>query len=257
MTEHRRLAILGTQIDMLTFEASVAAALSHIRENRRGYACHVDARMLLAARDDPDTAAALGGAAFAFADGMPLVWSARMRGFMVERVYGPDFMRAMLAVPGLRHAFFGTSDVLLAALAERLRTAYPAIDIAATLAPPMGEWPAAKNAAFVAALNAAAPDIVWVGLGAPKQELWMARNRAELAAPLLVGVGAAFDFLAGTKPQAPHYVRASGFEWLYRLTSEPGRLWRRYLSTVPRAALLLAVELAVSRLPAMRRKQSR
>lgn len=252
-----RLPVLGVDIDMPSFARAVSDAEAAIRAGEQGYACHVDARLLLAARDRPDVARALASATFAFPDGMPLVWSGRARGVAAERIYGPDFMRAMLDRPGLRHAFFGADDKTLAALGAYVARAHPAARVVLALAPPGGAWSDDATRAHAAALNESAADIVWVGLGAPKQELWMEANRPGLAAPLLVGVGAAFDFLAGTKPQAPAFVRRAGLEWLFRLASEPGRLWRRYLTTVPRVAALLLYEIAAERSAAIRRKASR
>jgi len=252
-----RLRVLGVRIDMPTFAQAIAAAEKFVRSGYRGYACHVDARLLLAARDDPAVAQALDGAHFAFPDGMPLVWSGRMRGVAAARVYGPDFMRAMLDRPGLRHALFGGDEKTLAALRARIAEEHPGADIAFALAPSFGNWSADEARAHIAAINAANADIVWVGIGAPRQELWMRENRPHLNAPLLVGVGAAFDFLSSVKPQAPRVVRAAGFEWLFRLASEPTRLWRRYLTTVPRAGALLAYEIAVARLSSKRRNASR
>jgi N-acetylglucosaminyldiphosphoundecaprenol N-acetyl-beta-D-mannosaminyltransferase len=144
-----------------------------------------------------------------------------------------------------RHVLFGASEAVLENLAGRLRADHPGIEIAGTMAPPHGAWNAADEARHIARLNGMRGDVIWVALGAPRQELWMARNRAALDAPLLVGVGAAFDFLSGAKPQAPRWLRHAGLEWLFRLATEPRRLAGRYGSTVPRfAALALAEEAA-------------
>jgi N-acetylglucosaminyldiphosphoundecaprenol N-acetyl-beta-D-mannosaminyltransferase len=166
-------------------------------------------------------------------------------------------MRAILARPGLRHALFGGDETTLAALRARIANEHPNARIVLALSPPHGTWGETEAAAHAHALNAANVDIVWIGLGAPRQELWMAENRPRLSAPLLVGVGAAFDFLAGVKPQAPRAIRAAGFEWLFRLASEPRRLWRRYALTVPRAAVLLAHEILADRLATIRSRISR
>ncbi len=234
----RRETLLGVPVDMPRFAAAVAAAEGWIGDGGRHYVCHLDARSILAARDDPAMAAAVAGAALAAPDGMPLVWLGRARGHAVERVYGPDFMQALLArTRGRRHLLFGSDDATLARLVARFGA-----DVA-TLRPPHGAWDEAEDARLCDAVNRAAADVVWVGLGAPRQELWMARNRARLDAPLLVGVGAAFDFLAGTKPQAPRLLRRAGLEWAFRLATEPRRLAPRYLRTVPRfAGLALAEE---------------
>jgi N-acetylglucosaminyldiphosphoundecaprenol N-acetyl-beta-D-mannosaminyltransferase len=233
-----RESLLGVGVDMPRFDAAVATAIGWIGDGGRRYVCHLDARSILAARDDPAMAAAVAGAALAAPDGMPLVWLGRARGHAVERVYGPDFMLALLARTGnRRHLLFGADDTTLARLATRFG---PQVT---TLRPPYGVWSDEEEARLVDAINRAGADVVWVGLGAPRQELWMARHRAALDAPLLLGVGAAFDFLAGTKPQAPPALRRAGLEWAFRLATEPRRLAPRYLRTVPRfAALALAEE---------------
>jgi N-acetylglucosaminyldiphosphoundecaprenol N-acetyl-beta-D-mannosaminyltransferase len=232
-----RETLLGVPVDMPRFATALAAADAWIGDGGRRYICHLDARSILAARDDPAVAAAVAGAALAAPDGMPLVWLGRARGHAVERVYGPDFMAALLArTPGRRHLLFGSDDATLARLAARFGPQ------ATTLRPPHGIWDEAENARLCTAINRAAADVVWVGLGAPRQELWMAANRAALDAPLLVGVGAAFDFLAGTKPQAPRALRRAGLEWAFRLATEPRRLGLRYLRTVPRFAMLALAE---------------
>lgn len=233
----RREFLLGVPVDMPRFADAVAAAEGWIGDGGRRYVCHLDARSVLAARDDPAVAAAMAGAALAAPDGMPLVWLGRARGHAADRVYGPDFMEALLArTPGRRHLLFGSDEATLARLTARFG---PQV---ATLRPPRGAWNAAEESRLRDAINAAAADVVWVGLGAPRQELWMARNRPRLTVPLLVGVGAAFDFLAGSKPQAPRALRRAGLEWAFRLATEPRRLGGRYLRTVPRFAALALVE---------------
>lgn len=233
----RKESLLGVPVDMPRFDEAVAAATGWIVDGGRRYVCHLDARSVLAARDDPAMAAAVAGAALAAPDGMPLVWLGRARGHAVERVYGPDFMLALLArTRGRRHLLFGADDATLARLAARFG------QNVATLRPPHGDWSAEENTRLLAAINRTGAEVVWVGLGAPRQELWMARHRAALDAPLLVGVGAAFDFLAGTKPQAPAALRRAGLEWAFRLATEPRRLAPRYLRTVPRFAALAMAE---------------
>jgi N-acetylglucosaminyldiphosphoundecaprenol N-acetyl-beta-D-mannosaminyltransferase len=233
----RKEILLGIEVDMPRFDEAVATAESWIADGGRRYVCHLDARSILAARDDPAMAAAVAGAALAAPDGMPLVWLGRARGHAVDRVYGPDFMLALLArTGGRRHLLFGSDDATLARLAARFGAQVT------TLRPPHGAWNAEEEAGLIAAINRTRADVVWVGLGAPRQELWMARHRAALAAPLLLGVGAAFDFLAGTKPQAPPALRRIGLEWAFRLATEPRRLAPRYLRTVPRFAALAMAE---------------
>lgn len=241
--------ILGIPVHVLTLPDAVALAAHWVRLDEKTYVCHADARSILAARDDMAVRRALAGARIVGADGMPLVWLGRWRGLPGGRVYGPDFMEAMIADGvgrtdrPLRHFFFGSTPQVLEQLTQRLAARHPGLVIAGTFSPPMGVWDEAADEAHRALINRSQADIVWVSLGAPRQELWMARNRPYLRAPLLCGVGAAFDFLSGTKPQAPRWLRHLGLEWAFRLLSEPRRLAGRYLRTLPRfMALALAEE---------------
>lgn len=241
--------ILGVPVHVLTLPDAVALAAHWVRLDEKAYVCHADARSILAARDDPAVRQALAGAGIVGADGMPLVWLGRWRGLPGGRVYGPDFMEALMADGvawtdrPLRHFFFGSTPKVLERLTQRLAARHPGLVIAGTFSPPMGGWDDVAETAHRALINQSQADVVWVSLGAPRQELWMARNRSHLRAPLLCGVGAAFDFLSGAKPQAPRWLRHLGLEWAFRLLSEPRRLAGRYLRTLPRfMALALAEE---------------
>lgn len=245
-----RAPILGVPVHMLTLADAVTLAAGWVERGERAYTCHADARSILEARDHEEVRRAFDGAHLVGADGMPVVWLGRARGHKVGRVYGPDFMEALIGHGvqqtrrPLRHFFFGSTPQVLTALTQRLIARHPGLIIAGTLSPPMGQWDAATEVEHRAIIDAAAPDIVWVSLGAPRQDLWMAQNRPHLQAPLLCGVGAAFDFLSGAKPQAPPWLRRNGLEWVFRLATEPRRLAGRYLRTVPRfAALGLAEEI--------------
>lgn len=243
-----RVPILGVPVHMITLPDAVTLAAGWVRRGERAYTCHADARSILEARDHPEVRRAFDAAHLVGADGMPLVWLGRMRGHAVGRVYGPDFMEALISQGvrreqrPFRHFFFGSSTPVLDRLVDRLRRHYPGLAVAGTLSPPMGQWDEETEAEHIAIIDRAKPDIVWVSLGAPRQDLWMARNRSRLAAPLLCGVGAAFDFLSGSKPQAPVWLRRTGLEWMFRLATEPRRLSGRYLQTVPRFAVLSLVE---------------
>jgi N-acetylglucosaminyldiphosphoundecaprenol N-acetyl-beta-D-mannosaminyltransferase len=166
-------------------------------------------------------------------DGMPLVWLGRLRGFpLPRRVYGPELMTTFCqhsTSKGYRHFFFGGSSGLPERLAEKLRQRIPRLQIAGTFSPPFSRVTPEEDKATVEMINATSPDVVWVGLSEIKQGRWMYEHRRDLNAPILVGVGAAFDFLAGAKRQAPEWIRENGLEWLFRLLQEPRRLWRRYL----------------------------
>jgi N-acetylglucosaminyldiphosphoundecaprenol N-acetyl-beta-D-mannosaminyltransferase len=176
-------------------------------------------------------------------DGMPLVWISWLKGFRhVDRVYGPDLMSAVCRHSkdrGYRHFLFGGASVVLEQLRDKLRFHYPGLEIVGMYSPPYRPMTEAEDEMVVETINRSAPDIVWVGLSTPKQERWMASHVERLSAPVLIGVGAAFDYLAGAKNQAPRWIQRSGFEWLFRLAVEPRRLWKRYLVNNPLFILLV------------------
>lgn len=167
-------------------------------------------------------------------DGMPLVWLGRRTGLPVERVCGPDFMPAVVAggiALGRTHYFYGGAPGVPEALAAALGARFPGMRVAGMMSPPFRALSDEEDAAIVAEINAARPDYVWVGLGAPKQDLWVADHRSRLDAPALLAVGAAFDFHAGRRRRAPRWMQRTGTEWVFRLLSEPRRLAGRYTRT--------------------------
>ena len=232
--------ILGLRLHAIDLAAAVAWAEQTIRRRAPAYVCHVNVHSLVESWRDPLLHAALSGAGLAAPDGMPLVWQGRRQGHAgIGRIYGPDFMTAMLERTGAwqdracRHFFYGSTPVVMAALLENLRRRFPGLVVAGALTPPFRPLSVAEQAEHHAMINASAADIVWVGLGAPRQEIWMHQHRAALQPPLLVGVGAAFDFFAGTKRQAPRWMQRAGLEWSFRLVTEPVRLAPRYAGTIP------------------------
>lgn len=170
-------------------------------------------------------------------DGMPLVWLGRWHGHRATtRVYGPDLMLAVCdagRATGLRHYFYGGAPGVAEQLRDRLTARFPGLDVVGTFTPPYRELTAEEFAAFQADVAARRPDVIWVGLGSPKQEKFAAAAAPHLAAGTLITVGAAFDFHTGRVAQAPRWMQRSGLEWLFRLAVEPRRLWRRYLVLNP------------------------
>jgi N-acetylglucosaminyldiphosphoundecaprenol N-acetyl-beta-D-mannosaminyltransferase len=225
--------------------AVVLARVLDAPESGERLAVHfATAHSLVEAHDRPEVREALR-AGLVEPDGMPLVWLGRRSQMDVERVCGPDFMPALIAagVPlGRSHFFLGGADGTPEALAARLEARYPGVRIVGTLSPPFRELTVEEDAAVVATINAAAPDYLWVGLGAPKQDLWLAAHRARLNAAALLAVGAAFDFHSRRRRRAPGWMQRTGTEWLYRLASEPRRLAGRYTRVNARFVLLLATE---------------
>ena len=176
-------------------------------------------------------------------DGMPLVWLGRAAGRPVERVCGPDFMPALIEhgiKSGRKHYFYGGAPGVPEALAARLSDRYPGLQVVGTLSPPFRTLTADEEESIVAQINAAAPDYVWVGLGTPKQDLWLSAHRSRLRAPALLAVGAAFDLLAGRRRRAPRWMQRTGMEWIYRLAMEPRRLGSRYTRLNARFIRLIA-----------------
>ena len=187
----------------------------------------------------------LNSADLVVADGMPLVWLGRWHGYdMRRRVYGPELLEKLCCNTGhfYRHYFYGGGPSVADRVADLLKQRY-GIRIAGTYSPPFRALTTEEEAELERRIRGAAPDIVWVGLSTPKQERWMYEHRLRLGVPVMAGVGAAFDFMAGTAKQAPGWMRENGLEWFFRLTHEPRRLWRRYLVLGSRFAWNVALEL--------------
>jgi N-acetylglucosaminyldiphosphoundecaprenol N-acetyl-beta-D-mannosaminyltransferase len=225
---------LGTRIAALTIDQSVSLFRQQIDRHDRGYVCICTVNEIVESMRDPVVRRALEGAWLATPDGMPLVWWGQLAATgPVDRVYGPDVLRRVLVDPAhrdTRHYFYGgATPEITRKVVEAARRLNPGALIAGWSTPPFGNQNLAEAERTARAIEAARPDVVWVGLGGRKQALWMARFRPMLSASLLVGVGAAFDFLAGAKPQAPGWMQRAGMEWAFRLATEPRRLWRRYL----------------------------
>jgi N-acetylglucosaminyldiphosphoundecaprenol N-acetyl-beta-D-mannosaminyltransferase len=242
-----RVDLLGIGISPINLDDAVATIERWIGERSRNYVCVTGVHGVMESRRDQRLRSIHNQAGMVTPDGMPLVWVLRLFGrSRTQRVYGPDLMRKMTAVSsrlGYRQFYYGGAAGVADELTKVLVNAYPELQVAGTLCPPFRELTPEEDQAVVDAINAARPHIVWVGLSTPKQEIWMARHLGRIEAPVMVGVGAAFDFLAGTKRQAPRWMQRSGLEWLFRLCSEPRRLWRRYAYIVPGFTVLAAGEI--------------
>lgn len=236
--------VLGVRVDAVTMEDALRTVEQRVAARDRGYFVFCTVSSVLTAIDDPSVAAAIEDAAVVTPDGMPLVWLGKRRAHApVERVYGPDFLRAVFERGGgLRHFFYGGAPGVAEEVGAILSRRYAGNEVVGAVSPPMGLRADVVDEAAVAAVAAARPDVVWVGLGHPKQELWMRTMSAHLDAPVLAGVGAAFDFVAGRTREAPAWMKRAGLQWLHRLLSEPRRLWRRYLLGNSRFVWLLLRE---------------
>jgi N-acetylglucosaminyldiphosphoundecaprenol N-acetyl-beta-D-mannosaminyltransferase len=225
----QRVNILGVGVNSLDVRQAVATIHRWRKEGRRDYVCCVSVHGLVTAQRDPEIRSALNRAGLATEDGMPLVWWSRRAGFtQAKRVCGSDLLDAMCAL-GHRHYFYGGSPSVVERLVSRLTERHTGLVVTGYRSPPYRALTPEEDAADVAAINEACPDFVWVGLGMPKQEKWMASHVGRINATALLGIGAAFDFHAGTKARAPIWMQRSGLEWLFRLASEPRRLAHRYL----------------------------
>jgi len=217
--------------------------LQWIREHHRTYVIVATVHTVMEAHDNELVRSAISGAGMVTPDGMPLVIAGKLRGLNIGRVYGPDLMLAIFArstARGPRHFLYGGDHGVAKILRARLEARFPDAQIVGDYSPPFRPMSGDEEASVAEMINASGADIVWVGLGTPKQDLWMARMRPRLQACILVGVGAAFDFHAGLKPQAPKIMQDLSLEWLFRLICEPRRLWRRYLINNPRFLYHLA-----------------
>lgn len=219
----------GVRIDAWDLDAA-AAALTRRPGAAAVHLCN--AYTLSLARGDPSFAALLNRGDANFADGMPLVWIGKRLGLRdMSRVYGPDLMTEVMdrgRESGLRHYLYGSTPEVVAELGRRLRVRFPGVSIVGEESPPFRPLAPEEEQATAARISAARPDVVWVGLGTPKQDAFVDVFRDRVEAPL-VTVGAAFDFHAGTLRQAPRWMQDHGLEWGFRLAAEPRRLWRRYL----------------------------
>lgn len=232
-------AVLGIPLAVTDYDRTLDWIDAAVAAGHRGYLCVAATHTVMAAREDPELRAAVNGADFTVPDGQPLVWALNLLGHrLTDRVYGPDLMDracARAARTGQRfYLYGGRNPGALAQLARNLRLRHPGLQIVGGHVPPFRELTAEEERAVAADVRRSGADVVWVGIGVPKQEKWMARMRPRLDAPVLIGVGAAFDFHAGLVPQAPARMQRLGLEWLFRLVQEPRRLWRRYLRYNPR-----------------------
>jgi N-acetylglucosaminyldiphosphoundecaprenol N-acetyl-beta-D-mannosaminyltransferase len=237
--------VLGVGLTAAWLEQTVDEIARWIQNRERGYVCLAPAHSVMDCYRDPQLRENFNRSAMVVPDRMSMVWLAKLSGHgQVGRVYGPDLMHALCVASlphGFSHYFYGGGEGVAAELAIKLQERYPGLKVAGSFTPPFRRLGTLEDVEVVRQINTANPDIVWVGLGSGKQERWMAEHRERLQAPVLIGVGAAFDFLSGRKPQAARWIQRSGLEWLFRLRTEPRRLWPRYRE-YPMFVLLVAAQ---------------
>ncbi len=249
--------VLGIPLALTSYEHTLDWIDEAVAAGSRSYICVAAVHTVMASQEDPALRAAVLDADFTVPDGQPLVWAMNLLGHdLSSRVYGPELMdRACARAAGTGQRFYlygGRNQGALVELARMLRLRHPGLQIVGGHAPPFRPLTDAEDEAIVADINRARADVVWAGIGVPKQEKWMASMRSRLDAPVLIGVGAAFDFHAGVIPQAPARLQRLGLEWAFRLVQEPRRLWRRYLRYNPRFVAGFARQYARERLLARR-----
>ncbi len=220
------------------------------RQHTSSYICVANVHMCMIAKQDKGFAESVNQADIVTPDGMPLVSALRvLHGIRQDRVAGMDLMPDLLETcerEGLSVFFYGATEETLAQLRKNVKLKYPALKIAGQLSPPFRDLSEAEESLLIKEVNAVNPNLVFVALGCPKQEKWMARNKSRISAPL-IGVGGAFPVVAGRQSRAPDWMRNNSLEWLYRFGQEPGRLWKRYLNTNSMFLYYLLRELLLKR----------
>jgi N-acetylglucosaminyldiphosphoundecaprenol N-acetyl-beta-D-mannosaminyltransferase len=230
---------------VVDYDSAIEVMDALVETRDRGYVCAAPVHALMVAQEDPEMRAALRDSTIVVPDGMPLVWASNLLGEkLADRVYGPELMLRYsdrCAERGHRVWLYGGRDQgSLVQLALSMRRRHPGIKIVGGYSPPFRPLTAEEEDTVVAQINDARPDVLWVGIGVPKQEKWMAHMRDRLEVPVMCGVGAAFDFQAGRISMAPAWMQDRGLEWIYRIAQEPRRLLPRYLYTNPRFVVAFA-----------------
>lgn len=242
-----RTNILGVGVSAINMDLALETIRGWIERREQHYVTVTGVHGVMESQRDEKIRAIHNQAGMVTPDGMPLVWLSRLKGQPhVRRVYGPDLMLAVCQdglSRGYRHYLYGGAEGVPTLLATKLRERFPGIQIVGEFSPPFRALSPEEDEQIVRDINAANPDIVWVGLSTPKQERWMAAHAGRVLAPVMVGVGAAFDFHSGLKKQAPRWVQGSGMEWFFRLVTEPRRLAKRYLINNPTFLALVAQQL--------------
>jgi N-acetylglucosaminyldiphosphoundecaprenol N-acetyl-beta-D-mannosaminyltransferase len=238
-------ALLGMRVDATSYHDAANRTVAWASSGASKVVAVATVNNVMEGHDDPSFRAIMNQADLVTPDGMPLVWGLRMLGVpSATRVYGPELTPTVLGEAeraGLPVGFYGSSQEVLDRLVGVVRERFPALDVVYAVSPPFGEASASEDRRTIEDIRASGCRILFVGLGCPKQERWMIAHRGTVDAVML-GVGAAFDFLAGAKKQAPAVLQRFGLEWAFRLATEPRRLWRRYLRQNPRFVALFGAQ---------------
>jgi N-acetylglucosaminyldiphosphoundecaprenol N-acetyl-beta-D-mannosaminyltransferase len=249
----KRISILGVHISPINMGEALSFIDGLVAQEDHQYICVTPAHSIMDAYYNDGFRHILNSSGLTTPDGMSVVWILKLLGYKeVDRVYGPDLILA-LCQHGLekeyRHYLYGGEPGVADALASQLTDRFDELQIAGTHSPPFRKLTNDEDQVEIEKINFTNPDIVWVGISSPKQEHWMAEHLGKINAPVMIGVGAAFDFLSGNKSQAPRWVQRSGFEWLFRLATEPKRLWPRYRQYPLFVWLVLLQLLGIKKIP--------
>jgi N-acetylglucosaminyldiphosphoundecaprenol N-acetyl-beta-D-mannosaminyltransferase len=246
LLSNNRVDILGVKVNSINMQQAISMILYWVINRIPRYVCVTAAHVIMDTLDSSELRSIYEASGMTAPDGMSLVWFIKLKRHKhVSRVYGPDLLLNMCEATsslGFRHYFYGAKPGVADQLVLNLKHKYPDLQIAGTFSPPFGCLTPEEDQSIISRINATNPDIVWVGLSNPKQDRWIASHVGKLNAPVLIAVGAAFDFLSGNKKQAPKWIQNIGFEWLFRLCTEPRRLWRRY-ARYPKFVILAVAQL--------------
>lgn len=251
---HPRVDVLGVNLSAVNMYRAIGLSESWIETGKSGYICMTGVHGVMEAQSNPHLRRVLNQAVINAPDGMPMTWVGWLQGqSQMDRVYGPDFMANLCqrsVEKGYRHYLYGGEPRVAQALKIALEKRFPGLKIVGTFTPPFRSLTHEEETDFLNDVRHAKPDIVWIGLSTPKQELFMADYLERLGVPLLVGVGAAFDFHTSRIDDAPAWIKRAGLQWLHRLLQDPGRLWKRYLLNNP--AFLWRISLQLLRQSALK-----
>jgi len=227
-----RADILGVLYSPVNHSRVVERIQSWIKTQTKAYVCVSPAHSVMDCVQDPRLYPLFNSSGMTVPDGMSVAWLLRLKGFReVERVAGTELMREILGISvarGWKHFLYGGTPSVAAAMPAILREQFPGVQIAGSFSPPFRELTQEEDQEIISLINQSGADIVWVGISSPRQEIWMNRHLGRLSVPVMIGVGAAFDFLSGSKLRAPRWMQQAGLEWLFRLYMEPVRMWPRY-----------------------------
>jgi N-acetylglucosaminyldiphosphoundecaprenol N-acetyl-beta-D-mannosaminyltransferase len=253
LVDHRRVNILGVGVSAINMDQALASFDEWISRNERQYVCVTPAHSVMDCYGKPDLRSIFNSSGMTTPDGMAIVWLLKLKGAHdVSRVYGPDLMRNVCQLStekGWRHFLYGGEAGDPEILKSKLEHQYPGIQIVGTYSPPFRPLTEKEDYEVVEMINAISLDIIWIGISTPKQEQWMKAHLGSTNARVMVGVGAAFDFLSGRKMEAPHWIQSLGMQWAFRLFTEPKRLWRRYVQYPLFVVLVLVQALGLKKFP--------